>query len=263
MTSDDERTLDDPVSKPQPQARPAILAMSSTRGADALASPSHDRPGVSAEPVTTGPAAIRLAVRGLECRRGERSLFKDLDFTVRRGDIVWVRGANGQGKTTLLRTLAGLSAPASGEIAFDRTEPGPAMLYIAHANALKEDLSVAESLRFLLSLSVPESARDPVRLDAALARLAMSGRRRAPVRTLSQGQRRRVALARLAVDDTAPVWLLDEPFDALDAEGCDTLNALLVEHARGGGAIVLTSHTPLAITDPAPRVVTLEPARAE
>lgn len=201
-------------------------------------------------------AAAHLVVHGLECRRGERRLFADLGFSVGAGQIVWIRGANGQGKTTLLRTLAGLSAPEAGVIEWREPAPLPRLVYLAHANALKEDLTVAESLRFLLALAGEAAGRD--KLDSALARFGLASRRQAPVRTLSQGQRRRVALARLAAQTTPSTWLLDEPFDALDASGIETLNALLAEHARRGGSIVLTSHVPLSLVDPIPLVVQID-----
>jgi heme exporter protein A len=201
-------------------------------------------------------SAPRLRVEQLECRRGERTLFRGLSVAVEPGQIVWIRGANGQGKTTLLRTLAGLSAAESGSIEWAEPPSPGRLLYLAHANALKEDLTVSESLRFLLGLTgaVPTAAD----ADAALARFGMAGRRDAPVRTLSQGQRRRVALARLAMPSTPSLWLLDEPFDALDTAGTETLNAVLVDQARRGGSVVLTSHLPLQIADPAPREVTLD-----
>jgi heme exporter protein A len=198
----------------------------------------------------------RLAVHGLACRRGERVLFGAVDFTVRAGQIVWLRGANGQGKTTLLRTLAGLSAPEAGTVVWGETTARRPFVYIAHANALKEDLSAVESLHFLMRLAGDEPTHDE--LDVALARFDLASRQHAPVRTLSQGQRRRVALARLAAEREASTWLLDEPFDALDAAGIETLKALLVAHAKRGGSIVLTSHVPFAIEEPAPFVVMLE-----
>jgi heme exporter protein A len=210
----------------------------------------------------TVPPDATLIVRDLQCRRGERVLFAPTSFVVRQGTIVWIRGANGQGKTTLLRTLAGLSAPAAGELAWVGAPAlAPRPLYLAHANALKEDLTVAESLRFLLHLA--GSHVDGSAVDIALARFGLASRRDAFVRTLSQGQRRRVALARLAAQREVLPWLLDEPFDALDAAGVDVLAALIVEHARRGGSVVLTSHLSLPIDDPAPVVVDLrEPALA-
>jgi heme exporter protein A len=203
-----------------------------------------------------------LVVRELQCRRGERVLFAPTSFGVRPGAIVWVRGANGQGKTTMLRTLAGLSAPAAGDIAWAGARAlAPRPLYLAHANALKDDLTVRESLRFLLLLGGHHV--DAGDVDAALDRFGLTSRRDAFVRTLSQGQRRRVALARLAAQREIQPWLLDEPFDALDGAGVDVLAEVLVGHARRGGSIVLTSHLPLPIVEPAPLVIELrEPAVA-
>jgi heme exporter protein A len=203
-----------------------------------------------------------LVVRELQCRRGERVLFAPTSFVVHPGAIVWVRGANGQGKTTMLRTLAGLSAPAAGDITWAGAPAlAPRPLYLAHANALKEDLTVRESLRFLLLLGGHHI--DAGDVDAALDRFGLTSRRDAFVRTLSQGQRRRVALARLAAQREIRPWLLDEPFDALDAAGVDVLAEVLVGYARRGGSIVLTSHLPLPIVEPAPLVIELrEPAVA-
>ena len=169
---------------------------------------------------TSDASGATLVVRDLQCRRGERVLFAPVSFVVGAGAIVWLRGANGQGKTTLLRTLAGLSAPASGELAWAGAPAlAPRPLYLAHANALKDDLTVGESLRFLLHLGGHHV--DGGDVDAALERFGLASRRDAFVRTLSQGQRRRVALARLAAQRELLPWLLDEPFDALDAAGVD------------------------------------------
>jgi heme exporter protein A len=219
----------------------------------------------SSEPLADSAAddsTAVLRVRKLACRRGDRLLFEPTSFTVAAGTIVWIRGANGQGKTTLLRTLAGLAAPSAGTISWrDAPAIEPRPLYLAHANALKEDLTAAESLRFLLHLGGSRVAGGDV--DAALERFGLASRANAFVRTLSQGQRRRVALARLAAARELRPWLLDEPFDALDAGGVEVLAALIVAHARRGGSIVLTSHQALPIHDPAPMIVELhEPALA-
>ncbi|TMH09757.1 MAG: heme ABC exporter ATP-binding protein CcmA [Betaproteobacteria bacterium] len=171
-------------------------------------------------------AAPHLKSIDLACRRGSRLLFKGLDFDVHPGQIVWVRGRNGRGKTSLLRLAAGLSTPEHGRI---HASLGKRQLvFIAHANALKEDLTASEALAFLLRIH--ESRRD------------------APVRTLSQGQRRRVALARLAVESSASLWILDEPFDALDADGVELVNSLLSEHTKRAGSVLLTSHLPINAT---------------
>jgi len=208
------------------------------------------------------PGDVVLTVRELECRRGDRVLFAPISFAVAAGSIVWVRGANGQGKTTLLRTLARLSAPAAGELAWaGAPEIAPRPLYLAHANALKDDLTVAESLRFLLHLGGHHV--DSGDVDAELERFGMASRKDAFVRTLSQGQRRRVALARLAAQRELQPWLLDEPFDALDTAGVELLAGVIAQHARRGGAVILTSHLPVPIDEPAPAIVQLrEPALA-
>ena len=206
---------------------------------------------------TTVSAAPLLEVEGLECRRGERSLFKGLRFSLAPGRIVWIRGANGRGKTTLLRTLAGLSRAEAGSVRW-REPPPRRALYLAHGNGLKDDLGAAEALAVLLRLD--GAAAGEAEVAAALDRVGLASRRHAPVRTLSQGQRRRVALARLTQAGGASTWLLDEPYDALDSAGCALLDALLAGHAAGGGGIVLTSHLPLAIAEPVPESVSLDPA---
>ena len=193
-----------------------------------------------------------LAARALACRRGERLLFEGLELELRAGQVLWLRGANGRGKTSLLRLLAGLARPAGGEL----ERPAAGFVYIAHANALKDDLSALENVQFLARLH--GDAADAATCTEALRRFGLATRRHAPVRTLSQGQRRRVALARLALATGRTLWLLDEPYDALDAEGCATLDRLLSEHARGGGAVVLTSHLPLALSEPVPTVLQLD-----
>ncbi len=196
-----------------------------------------------------------VAAAGLACRRGERLLFSGLNLAVLPGEIVWVRGANGQGKTSLLRLLAGLARPEAGRIDHGADR---ARVYVGHANALKDDLSVAESLMFLSLLHGFDT--DAEAQERALRRFGLHSRRDAPVRTLSQGQRRRVALARLCSAPATALWLLDEPFDALDAEGVDALNNLLAEHAARGGSVLLTSHVPLILSSPTPITVQLNEA---
>jgi len=213
--------------------------------------------------MAAGPAPL-LRAAGLEGQRGERVLFRELQLSLAAGDVVWLRGRNGRGKTTLLRLLAGLATPAAGTIEFRGTPLAKAgahwrqeLVYIGHANALKDDLSATEALRFVAGLR----GRNPDATTTlkALTRLGVAERARAAVRTLSQGQRRRVALARLALPDPPALWLLDEPFDALDDVGIATLNGLLSEHAARGGAALLTSHQALSLKDPAPRVFDLDP----
>ena len=179
------------------------------------------------------------------------------------GELVWLRAANGFGKTTLLRVVAGLSPPEAGRIEWQRdgapSADGPRPLYIAHANALKDDLTVRESVAHLAALH--GLAATPATVDAAIDRLGLRTRRDAPVRTLSQGQRRRVALARLCLSSPAAPWILDEPYDALDADGAAVVGGLLAAHAALGGNALFTSHVPPVVDGPAPRIVRLD-ARA-
>lgn len=187
---------------------------------------------------------------GLACRRGNEWLFQNLAFRVLRGRLLWLRGHNGSGKTTLLRVVAGLTAPDGGAVTFDgiANRPDARCVYVGHANGLKDDLTVTESLRFLAGLHGRPS--DEKSAEGALKRLGMLHRRRAFVRTLSQGQRRRVALARLALESDADLWVLDEPYDALDSAGIEVVNGLLNEHLARGGGVLLTSHLDLGVNAP-------------
>ena len=215
--------------------------------------------------VTASPnAPATLLASGLAGQRGDRALFERLELALAPGSVTWLRGRNGRGKTSLLRLLAGLSTPAAGEIRIaGRTlrEGGPAwrrhLVYLGHQNALKDDLSAIEALGFLARLHGLPS--DEASLTRALQRLGVQGSRRALVRTLSQGQRRRVALARLPLSRAAPLWLLDEPFDALDADGTAALNDVIAEHATAGGSVLLTSHQALTLAHPMPTLLDLEP----
>jgi heme exporter protein A len=189
-----------------------------------------------------------LSLVDLACRRGNRVLFKGVNLQVHAGSAVWLRGRNGRGKTSLLRLACGLAVPEAGSVLWGGTHLRgvPEFLahcvYIGHANALKEDLTVTEALRFLAQLH--GRPHDAPSLQAALAHVGMASRRDAAVRTLSQGQRRRAALARLALERQAALWVLDEPYDALDADGIACVNGLLYEHLARRGSVLLTSHQP-------------------
>lgn len=187
--------------------------------------------------------SLALQVQGLACRRGRRLLFQGLGLGLAPGSITWLRGANGSGKTSLLRLLAGLAPPEAGTLQWQ----GLARLYVSHANALKDDLTLAESVAFMARLQGYAHGQNQADACAAraLATLGMAHRAAALVRTLSQGQRRRGALARLALDDTPRAWLLDEPYDALDSDGTQRLDALIRANAARGGLVLLTSHQPI------------------
>jgi heme exporter protein A len=201
-----------------------------------------------AEPATASHAEPlpTLSLVDVACRRGNRLLFKGVSLHVRAGAATWLRGRNGRGKTSLLRLAAGLAAPEAGSVLWGETPVRQAsgftrrLLFIGHTNALKDDLTVLEALQFLARLH--RRPDDAATLDGALERLGMAARRDAFVRTLSQGQRRRAALARLALERDPTLWILDEPYDALDADGVQVVNELLRAHLARGGAVLLTSH---------------------
>lgn len=232
-------------------------------GAPVLTLPLSSSIGPVESALATPAAPWLLQTAGLAGQRGERALFEGLNLQMAPGSVTWLRGRNGRGKTSLLRVLAGLSTPMAGSLHIaGRTlrEGGPGWrrqwLYIGHQNALKDDLSASEALRFLAQLHGAPCRQSDV--EAALRRLGIFNRRHAPVRTLSQGQRRRVALARLVLQRESPLWLLDEPFDALDSEGIAALNSVISEHAGAGGCVLLTSHQPLSLSAPVPGVIDLE-----
>ena len=190
-----------------------------------------------------------LQLIDVACRRGDRVLFEGLHLLVGAGRMVWLRGSNGRGKTSLLRLVTGLASPEKGQVLWDDTPIRKSetyrneLLHIGHTNALKDDLTATESLAFLARIHGRDASAGA--LQVALDTFGLSSRRRAPVRTLSQGQRKRVALARLALETGPGLWLLDEPFDALDTEGTQRLNALLATHLQRGGSALLTSHQPV------------------
>lgn len=193
-----------------------------------------------------GESLPTLTITDLACRRGNRVLFRGVNFAVHAGAATWLRGRNGRGKTSLLRLAAGLAVPESGKVLWGE-EPvrvaadyAPQRVYIGHANALKDDLTVTESLSFLARMH--GRPHDAASIAGALERLGIASRRDALVRTLSQGQRRRATLARLALERGRGIWILDEPYDALDVDGIAAVNELLHAHLARGGSLLLTSH---------------------
>jgi heme exporter protein A len=195
-----------------------------------------------------------LQVQSLALNRGDRRLFRDLEFSLQPGTVAVVRGANGAGKTTLLRALAGLVLPAAGEIqAFgERVDKLPAatrqrMLYLGHAEGLKQDLSVGENLRFWNQLDRGEPVT-PESLTGILAEVDLAERGGQLVRHLSAGQRRRTVLARM-INSPAELWLLDEPLTNLDALGRELVQRWLLAHLERGGAAVVATHTGLDVGD--------------
>jgi len=192
-----------------------------------------------------------LEARRLAARRGFATLFVDVDFSLHDGEALVVTGPNGSGKTTLLRIVAGLTAPAAGEVRWrgEATRPFDPRLrgvvaFNGHWSALKDELTAEENLDAWTSLTDQRVTRDAI--VSALDDVALSRQRRLPVRVLSQGQRRRIALARLALAKRA-LWILDEPLTALDDEAVDVLADLLDAHLSRGGVCVAASHQPMPI----------------
>lgn len=186
-----------------------------------------------------------LEAAQLECQRGGRTLFRALSFALQPGELLRIAGANGSGKTSLLRILCGLLAPTEGEVRWKgepirslREEYSRKLVHVGHAAGLKDELTPAENLAFTCTFA--GVAASDAEAQQALARLGVAEKK--PVKQLSQGQRRRAALARLALSPQVPLWLLDEPFAALDAVAIGVVEKLIGEHASRGGAVVFTTH---------------------
>ncbi len=192
-----------------------------------------------------------LQASGLACERDWRMLFEHLDLQLRSGDMVQVSGPNGSGKTSLLRLLSGLMQPSAGHVLVDglplatqRATVARNLLWIGHAAGINELLTPVENLSWLSALHRPAAAAD---IWQALTTVGLRGFEDVPCHTLSAGQQRRVALARLYLD-SPPIWILDEPFTALDKQGVAQLEEHLAAHCEGGGMVVLTTHHTLSRT---------------
>jgi len=202
---------------------------------------------------------LTLSATCLTLSRGPRRLFANLSFTLASGQALVLRGANGSGKTTLLRVLAGLTVADGGQLHWNGehwtalcASQRAASLYLGHANALKDELTAAENLAESLAF-------DGVAIAGSLQRqsldsMGLAQRQHLPARRLSQGQKRRVGLARLALA-RKPLWLLDEPTNALDAEGVALFSRVVAEHLQQGGMACIASHLPLAIAAPVHELV--------
>ncbi len=188
-----------------------------------------------------------LQACSLACERGGRRLFGGVTFALHEGDALWLSGANGSGKTSLLRLLAGLGLPAHGEVRWRgkpvrelREDYHRQLLYCGHAAGVKDDLSAWENVVYGAALAGRRIGRAAA--EAALAAAGLEHVAALPAHALSQGQRRRVALARLHLDPLPPLLLLDEPFTALDAAAVQALGARIGAHLDAGGMAVYTTH---------------------
>lgn len=182
----------------------------------------------------------KIRAEALSVARGGRVLFEGLSFAAEPGAYVEIRGGNGAGKTTLLRVLAGFLKPRSGAIIFERAEePALAVHFVGHQNGLKPTMSVTSHLRYWAGLF--GGAADA---GAAAEKLGLSSLLERPARTLSQGQARRLSLARLVLAPR-PIWLLDEPAAALDANGKAMLASIIDAHRAEGGVVIAAVHEAL------------------
>jgi len=203
-----------------------------------------------------------LCLQSVSCVRGGKTLFSNLDLKIKPGTILRISGDNGSGKSSLLRILCGLLAPQSGEVIWggqainkDRDQFHSELIYLGHIPALKSDFTAVENLISLALLGGQViTAKEALQ---ALTATGLTDQAHRVVRTLSQGQKQRIALARLRLPQPKPLWILDEPFNALDQKSNHLLQSLLVEHVKHDGIVALSSHQTLSMDD-GPQVVRLE-----
>lgn len=195
------------------------------------------------------PVAPGLLLENLSLVRGDRVLFSAFSLRVEPGEVVHLTGRNGVGKTSLLEAIAGFRSPEAGRL---QRPPAGALHWVGHKNGLHPALSAVENLSLWCGLQ----GVDPAGIAAALDRLQLKAARHRPASTLSTGQKRRTALARLLLSARA-WWLLDEPLAGLDVQGAELFAGLVAEHRAGGGAVLLTSHQPLPLACGAIRDVAL------
>lgn len=200
-----------------------------------------------------------LSLRALACERDDRLLFSELSADFYSGDIAQILGSNGAGKTTLMRIIAGLSDSYSGDVLWNgkphrRYDFFASTLYFGHATGVKQTLTAIENLRWYFGLNGNKNTTGATinttdtELEAALQKVGLAGYEDVPCYQMSAGQKRRVALARLYCSK-APVWLLDEPFTAIDVSGVEQLESLIKAHAQAGGIVLLTSHQPVTVAN--------------
>jgi len=199
------------------------------------------------------PDGALLEAREINAWRGDRHILRDVSFSVRSGEFLKITGPNGVGKTTLLRVVCGLLPAESGSVVWrGKTIIGASeefhtdMVYLGHLNSLKADLTARENLRFLAGL---RQALGPSDIDGALDRVGILSRGDLPARSLSAGQKRRLALARLLLSG-AILWILDEPVTNLDTAGVDLVEELVREHVGRGGLALAAAHQRLLDGDP-------------
>ena len=193
-----------------------------------------------------------LEVSKLGCVRGDRRLFSGLDLSVSPGTFVQLTGSNGSGKTSLLRILCGLLAPAEGQVKWEGAnirslgeEYVTAVTYLGHRHGVKDEFTAIENLRISNALNGVEISKERAR--AVLKEMGLAGRESLPARLLSEGQRRRVGLARLLVCNTK-LWLLDEVMTSLDKGAVALVRSLIQNHLTGGGIAIVATHQDLELS---------------
>ena len=200
----------------------------------------------------------------MSCARGGRLLFSNVNFVLNPGDFLQLTGANGSGKTSLLRILCGLLMPESGAVLWNGApirsfgeEYGEIINYLGHRNAVKEELNSIENLRIANGLWGAEL--ETTEAQIALARVGLAGREHLPARFLSEGQRRRCAIARL-ITRSSPLWLLDEVLASLDHVATTLIESIIGEHLNAGGMAIVATHQELRISASSLKRLELEPA---
>jgi len=195
-----------------------------------------------------------LEAINLTCVRGTRRLFKDLDFTVERGELIELRGPNGSGKTSLLRILCGLATPATGNVLWDgenirklAEEYSAVVAYLGHQNAVKDELTAMENLKIASGVSGHSLSDDDA--QDVLARVGLTQQQNLPARVLSAGQRRRLGMTRLLTSN-ATLWILDEVLTSLDSAAMDLSREFISAHVKNGGAAIVATHQDLNVNAP-------------
>lgn len=198
---------------------------------------------------------MRLAAEDLACIRDDRILFEHLNFSLQPGQLLLVEGENGSGKTSLLRIISGIRVPDEGSVIYSKEDNAVSihhthgaysgdMAFLGHLDGIKLELTVQENLRTSRALSINST----VSIEQALATISLSRSADLPASSLSAGQRRRLALARLIVTE-APVWILDEPFTALDQQGIRLIEQLIHSHLENNGIVIMTSHHQVSLPE--------------
>ena len=210
--------------------------------------------------LVSSPSDALLRARGLRIERAHHLLFEAIDIDLGAGEALQIHGANGSGKTTLLRILSGLTWPSDGFVFWndinvddDPYELRADIIYVGHADGIKLELSVRENLEYCRALAFRPS---DTQVGAITNRLALSGLEDVLVRNLSAGQRRRVALSRLLMSK-ARLWILDEPFTALDVNGIASVETILGEHLDEGGMVIFSSHQPVRVSNHSVNILSL------